>query len=138
MKAYEPATAEADPTEASDASSTDSSPAKEELAKWQAYLGTVRKALSTFKNDDLVVDFANVDDGGSCANLKTVLEQPAKETLNVRGTYSLICNLMDEEPVSVMDLCDQHCYVTSRRKGESCKGSCRRRCCCGCSCGRRW
>ena len=103
--AYEPATAEADPTEASDASSTDSSPAKEELAKWQAYLGTVRKALSTFKNDDLVVDFANVDDGGSCANLKTVLEQPAKETLNVRGTYSLICNLMDEEPVSVMDLC---------------------------------
>ena len=49
---------QADPTEASDASSTDSSPAKEELAKWQAYLGTVRKALSTFKNDDLVVDFA--------------------------------------------------------------------------------
>ena len=80
-------------------------PEKEELAQWQAYLGTLQKALSTFRNDELAVDFANTEDGGACANLKTVMELPAKDTLNVRGTYNLICNLVDEEPVSVIDLC---------------------------------
>ena len=80
------------------------SPEKDELVQWQTYLGTVRKALATFRNDDLTVDFADTINGRPCANLKMVMEQPAKDTLNVRGTYNLICNLMDVEPVSVIDL----------------------------------
>ena len=81
------------------------SPEKEELAQWQAYLGKIQKALSTLRNNELVVDFADAEDGVACANLKMALEQQAKETLTLRRTYNLICNLTDEEPMSVIDLC---------------------------------
>ena len=84
---------------------SENTPEHKELETWKAYLGSIRKALSTFRSKDLEVDFADPEQGGAFSNLKHTLEQSAKDSLKIRGTYNLVCNVKDEEPRSVIDIC---------------------------------
>ena len=96
---------DSDEQQAEDTAQSENTPDHEELETWKVYLGSIRKALSTFRSEELEVDFADPEQGGACSNLKHTPDQSAKDSLKIRGTYNLVCNLKDEEPRSVIDIC---------------------------------
>ena len=92
----------------------EATPESEELDEWKTYLEKITTALNTMDNSKMTVEFH--DESGSSMNLSASPKEAAATTLSIRSPYVLMCNVPDQEPASVFDLCDVESPLERQKK----------------------